>query len=150
MAAPELGDKSYLDKRGFGADIGFMMRPQESKGGTLSAGAIITNAINPGFKFHGTDRNGAPTTYDILKTTASAGVAYQKKNITLVGDLVDITGAVGKAQFRSGAEVVLPFKLAVRGGYSSANGFTYGFGFAGMNVALGKHQPLEIVRSLNF
>jgi hypothetical protein len=152
VAAPELGNNSYLTKRGFGADLGFLLKPQSTSRGTFSYGAIVSDAINPHIKFDTTDRNGLPSTLDLIKTTASVGTAYQYgRSFTFVTDLVDITQAMGKTQIRAGTEYYLPLtRLALRGGYSSATGFTYGAGFYGFNIALGKRQPLEIARTLNF
>ncbi|MDX1932929.1 MAG: conjugal transfer protein TraF [Capsulimonadales bacterium] len=150
FAAPELRGRDYLDKRGVGADLGFLWRQTPRPAGVFSAGLVVANVVNPRFKFSGTDRNGAPTTVDLLKTTASLGAGYQWKGLTAAADLVDVTGGGDSRQFRTGAEYAFGRNLALRGGYSSAGGFTYGGGLFGFNVAFGQRQPLEVVRTINF
>jgi hypothetical protein len=148
LFAPEMGGKETLWKKGVGADLGFMMRPR--KGDGISAALMIANALKPNIKFSGTDRNGLPKRYDLLVTTLSAGAGFQKRGTTLAADLVDLTGAGGDAQFRAGAEQKIVKGFALRGGYSSGGGFTYGGSLFGFDVALGKAQPLEVVRTINF
>lgn len=150
--APEMGGKDTLTKKGIGADLGIMLESKKLLG--FSGGLVIANAVKPDFTFTGqfgaNASGGAGTrTYNLLATTATAGVGFQKGGMTAVADLVDITGAVGKAELRAGVEQRLG-PIALRAGYNSANGYTYGVGVGGFDIALGKRQPLEIVRTLRF
>lgn len=146
--APEMMGEEVLTKKGVGADLGFLMRPRKDSG--ITAAFIVANAIKPAFNFEGTDRDGNPKTYKLLTTTMSAGAGFQHKGTTLAADLVDITGASGDPQFRAGGEQRFFRSFAVRAGYSSAGGFTYGASIFGFDVALGRSQPLEVVRTINF
>jgi F plasmid transfer operon, TraF, protein len=152
LKAPEMGGKDTLTKQGFGADLGIMVESKKLLG--LSGGLVIANAIKPNFSFtgqFGTNASGGAgtRTYNLLATTATAGVGFQKGGMTAVADIVDITASVGKTELRAGVEQKLG-PLAVRAGYNSANGYTYGLGIGGFDIALGKRQPLEIVRTLKF
>ena len=150
--APEMNGKDTLSKKGFGADLGVMLESRTIPG--LSGGLVVANLIKPKFQFTGqfganASGGGGTRVYDLLATTASAGVGYQKAGTTLVADLVDITGAAGTAQLRAGVEQKLG-PLAVRAGYNSANGYTYGLGVFGVDIALGNRQPLEVVKTMRF
>lgn len=152
LRAPEMGGKDTLTKKGFGADLGVMLESRQLQG--LSAGLVVANLIKPKFQFtgeFGANANGGGGTrvYDLLATTASAGVGFQRGTTTLVADLVDITSAAGTAQLRAGVEQRLG-PVALRAGYNSANGYTYGVGLFGFDIALGNRQPLEVVRTLRF
>lgn len=146
--APEMGGRETLSRRGVGADLGVIARSRAIKG--LSAGLVVANAIRPSFAFDGTDATGAARRYDLLGTTVSTGVGYERGSTTLAADLVDATGAVGPAQLRLGGEQRLGSVLSLRGGYSTATSWTWGFGAFGYDVAFGKRQPLEIVRTIRF
>jgi hypothetical protein len=147
--AVEMQGKDTLTKKGVGADIGVMFESRDQTIGRLSAGVVINNFLKPGLTIDGTDRFGNPVRYDLLARTISAGAGFQKGGLTAAADLVDITGAVGSAQLRAGAEQRFG-PIAVRGGYSSGTGFTYGFGIFGVDVAFGRRQPLELVKNIRF
>ena len=119
LAAPELGDRDYLSKTGVGADLGIMMRPKAGSSGALSYALVIANAVRPKFDFDGTNKDDKATRVKLLSTTATAGIGYQKRGITLVGDIVDFTSSAGRADVRLGAEFVFPLNLAVRAGYAA-------------------------------
>lgn len=148
LPAGEMGGKKTLLKRGIGADLGLLARRRDGHG--ITGGLVIANAVRPSFTFDGTDRNGNNKRYDILQTTLSVGAGYSEHGTTFAADLVDITSAVDKGQLRLGAEQRFGGKIALRGGYNTANGFTYGIGFFGFDVAFGRRQSLEVVRTLNF
>lgn len=150
--APEMNGKDTLSKKGFGADVGVMLESRTIPG--LSGGLVVANLIKPKFQFTGqfganASGGGGSRVYDLLATTASAGIGYQKAGTTLVADIVDVTGATGTAQVRAGVEQKLG-PLAFRAGYNSANGYTYGVGLLGFDIALGNKQPLEVVKTLRF
>lgn len=150
--APEMNGKNTLNKQGVGADLGIMLESKKLLG--LSGGLVVANAVKPDFTFTGqfganASGGGGTRTYNLLATTATAGVGFQKGGMTAVADWVDITGSVGKAELRAGVEQRLG-PVALRAGYNSANGYTYGLGIGGFDIALGNRQPLEIVRTLKF
>lgn len=147
--APELNGKDHITKNGIGLDLGFLARPRKPQA-HASYAAVIANAIKPKFDINGTDRDGNFKKYKLLATTISTGMAYQKNNTTFAADLVDITSSAGKAQLRFGAEQKLISNLYLRGGYNSSNGFVYGVGLLGFDIAVGKRQSLELVKTLNF
>lgn len=146
--APEMNGEDLRTKNGVGADFGVMLRQRDN--GPFTAGLVLSNFLKPSsFKFEGTDRNGATHVYDILPRTANAGASFIHGGTTLVADLVDLTEDAGKRQFRAGAEQRMG-AFALRGGYSSSGGFTYGVGLFGFDIAFGERQPLEVVRTLRF
>ncbi len=146
--APEMNGNDTLTKRGLGVDVGILARPRNGDG--FSGALVVNNLVTPGFNFNGTDRDGNSKKYRLLPTTVSLGTGYQKLGATFAADLIDITSAVDKAQFRAGVEQRFGRALAVRAGYSSANGVTYGVGVFGFDVAFGQRAPLEVARTLKF
>ena len=126
-----------------------MARPRRSNA-NFSYAAVIANAIKPNFNFDGTDRNGNQTKFKLLATTITTGLAYQKNGATFAADLSDITRGAGDTQLRLGVEQKLIGNIYLRGGYNSTNGFVYGAGLFGFDIAVGKNQPLELVKTLNF
>lgn len=150
LLAPEMNGDDTITKNGLGIDVGFLAHPRNAAAGGFSYALVVNNLVRPGFTIAGTGRDGVLAEYNLLATTASVGAAYQKKSTTLVADLVDLTGEDGEVQLRLGAEQRVGGKLAVRGGYSSAQGFTYGVGVAGFDLAFGKRAPLEITKTLRF
>ncbi len=69
---------------------------------------------------------------------------------TFAVDLVDVASAAGKAELRFGAEQKIGRKIALRGGYSTAGGWTAGIGLFGFSIAYSDRQPLEVVQTLRF
>ncbi len=144
--APEMNGRESLTKKGVGADLGFLMRRRDNTGPTFAA--VLTNAINPNLRFDGTDRFGNTKKYNLLATTLALGAGLQLRNSTFAADLTNI--GQGTPEFRAGAEQRFLGKFALRGGYSTSTSFTYGFSFFGLDIALGKRQPLEVVKTLSF
>ena len=142
------GKTTPLRKSGIAADVGFFMRSRTGQG--LSAAILVSNIINPGLTFNGTDKNGALKSYKLIATTLSAGIGATQGATTFAADVADISGAAGKADIRVGAEQRVMSSLAVRAGYSAQTGFTYGAGILGFSVAAGKNLPLEVTRNLKF
>ncbi len=136
--APELSGRETDTTQGVAADLGLMWK--EDNDGPLSLGIAVSNFIKP--------RGGNPA-LGTLATTASLGAGYVKKGMTFAVDLVDITAVTGKAQVRTGAELMAG-PLPLRAGYSSATGFTYGTRLLGLDVAFSKRAPLEIGRTIRF
>lgn len=148
--APEMNGNDTLTKNGFGADLGFLIRPHSGSG--VSGALVVANAVKPNFVFNSTDRNGNSSRVDLLRTTFTAGVGYEalRGGTTLAADLVDFTGAAGPAQLRFGAEQRVWRSLALRAGYSGSAGLTYGLNFFGVDAAFGTKMPLEVVRTFRF
>jgi hypothetical protein len=136
--APEMNGRETDTRQGVAADLGLMWK--EDGDGPLSLGIAVSNLIKP--------RGGNPAA-GTLVTTASLGAGYVTKDATFAVDVVDITAIAGKAQVRTGAEVLFG-PLPVRAGYSSATGFTYGTRLLGLDLAFSKRAPLEIGRTIRF
>lgn len=149
LRAPEMNGSDALTKKAAAIDLGLIVVPARGSK-DLSAGIVLANAVRTPIAFEGTDRNGNSKRYNLLVTTLSGGLAYRKLGFTLAADWVDLTQNAGKMQVRTGGEYQFPFPVALRGGYNTANGFTYGFGFYGLDVAFGKRQPLEVIKTINF
>lgn len=147
--APEMNGEKTLTKKGIGADLGVLIAPKRGVG--FSGAVVIANAIHPNFSFDGTDRDGNSTRVNLLKTTVGAGVGYQSKfGTTVVADMVDLTGETGTAQFRAGIEQRIWGQIYLRGGYNSVTGTTYGASAYGLDIAIGKRVPLEVLKTINF
>lgn len=145
--APELGGDDYRSKSGVGVDVGILSLPRDGNG--VSTALVVTNLIKPSLRFTGTDTNGATTGYNLQPTSLSLGSALRQGGAILAFDLVDINRAYGDAQARLGAE----FKagsIALRTGYSSQGGFTYGVGLGQFDLSFGKTLPLEVNQRLRF
>lgn len=149
LRAPEMGNEDILTKSGVGVDLGFLARHEAG----WNAALVVNNLIKPNLKFTNVTPAGNPndrTELELLATTISVGGAFQKGSTLFAVDLVDITGAVQAVQLRAGAEQRLGRILALRAGYSSGSGITYGLGLFGFDIAFSQDQPLEVVRTLKF
>jgi hypothetical protein len=147
VRAPELGGGSTLTKDGIGVDLGFLIHSSRREG--LSGAIVVTNAVEPSFIFHGTDQHGSPARYDLQPRSFSVGSAYATGRMVFAADAVDLSAAYGNVQGRVGAEYA-SHKWAVRAGYASARGFTFGLGLRYFDVAIGARAPLEISQTLRF
>jgi hypothetical protein len=147
VTAPELGGGTTLTKDGIGVDFGFLAHPRDHTG--FSGALVVTNLIEPNFKFTGTDTTGAAVKYDLQPRSITVGSAYEAGRILIVADAVDLTRAYSNAQGRFGMEYRTR-KIAFRGGYSSARGFTVGFGWGFVDLAFGAKAPLEVSQTLRF
>ena len=103
---------------------------------------MTQNFVKPDLTFR--DQNNV--LIDPLVQTTTVGVAMRKSGLTLAGDIADF---FGRQDMRLGAEQRFG-PLALRAGYSSSRGSTYGVGLFGLDVAFGKGQPLELVKSIRF
>lgn len=147
--APEMEGKERITKTGIGADLGIMIRPRKGEG--ISGALVIANAVRPNFAFDGTDRDGNPTRVNLIRTTFTAGIGYQNKyGTTAAVDVVDFTGAAGKAELRAGVEQRVWGPIYVRGGYNSTTGGTAGVSFYGLDIAVSQRMPLEVVKTVSF
>ncbi|MCC6728028.1 MAG: conjugal transfer protein TraF [Chthonomonadales bacterium] len=145
--APEMHGRSTLEKSGLGIDVGFLVHPRDYEG--LSGALLVTNLIEPNFRFDGTDETGAARRYDLQPRSVALGTAYVEGRVVTAFDVVDITRSYGDVQARLGAEYATR-GLALRAGYSSAAGFTAGFGYGFLQFAFGGRAPLEVVQTLRF
>lgn len=145
--APELNGGTTITRDGIGADLGFLAHPADHKG--LSGALVIFNAVEPNFRINGTDQNGNPAKYDLQPRSVSVGSAWEGGRFLTVFDVVDLTRAYGNVQARMGAEYSTK-GVALRAGYSSARGFTAGFGWGWLQLAFGARAPLEVTSTLRF
>jgi hypothetical protein len=142
-AGSELGGRTYLSKKGLAADLGAIAQWDGSGGAQLTAGIVATNFIKPKLELSGV----GGTLFDPQVSRVLAGGSFEQKGLLIVGDIANLTG--GGSDLRFGAEKKLG-PLALRGGYSSKRGTTYGLGIFGIDIAFGKGQPLELVQTLRF
>jgi hypothetical protein len=147
--APEMNGQSRLTRNGVGADLGVMIRPRKGEG--FSGALVVANALRPNFAFDSTDRDGNRRRVDLIRTTFTAGLGYQNKYGTTVAvDIVDFTGATGRAELRAGVEQRVWGPLFLRGGFNSTTGLTYGASFYGLDIAVSQRMPLEVVKTISF
>jgi hypothetical protein len=145
--APELNGGTTITKDGVGADLGFLVHPSRYEG--LSGALVITNLIDPGFRINGTDATGAATKYDLQPRSVSVGTAWTHNKFVAALDLADLTRSYVSPEARVGAEYET-HRLALRAGYSSAVGFTAGFGWGWFQFAFGNRAPLVVSEALRF
>jgi hypothetical protein len=145
--APELGGGTTITKDGIALDAGLLFHPREHAG--FSGAIVVTNLIDPPFRFNGTDQTGAAVRYDLQPRSYSLGSAYESGRAVFALDVVDLSRAYGNVQARFGGEYTTK-GLALRAGYSSARGFTAGFGYGILQFAFGNKVPLEIMEQLRF
>ncbi|GAB4455834.1 MAG: hypothetical protein OHK0029_12590 [Armatimonadaceae bacterium] len=147
--APEMNGRDSLTRQGVAVDLGFSMQPLRGQR-DISAALVIANALRSNFSFDGTDPNGTPERFNVLATTVNSGVGYRDGKLTLAADWTDMTSSAGPTQLRLGGEYRFDQRFQVRGGYNSTNGFTWGLGFFGLDIAFGRNQPLEAVTTIGF
>ncbi len=145
--ASELNGGTTLTRDGIGADLGLLAHPANHKG--LSGALVIFNALEPNFRFKGTDQNDAQVKYDLQPRSIAVGSAWEGGRFLGVLDVVDLTRAYDNVQARIGGEYTTK-GLALRAGYSSARGFTAGFGFGFLQFAFGARAPLQVTSTLRF
>jgi hypothetical protein len=145
--APELGAGTTLTKDSVGVDFGLLAHPRLHDG--FSGALVVTNLIEPGFRFMGTDVNGNPKKYHLQPRSISIGGAYESGKFLAAFDAVDLTRAYSDVQGRVGVEYVTR-RVALRAGYSSARGFTAGFGWGWLELAFGNRVPLMVTETLRF
>lgn len=156
LKAPEMNGKDYLKKTGVSADLGFLMRPRAGKG--LTGALVINNLIKPGSDFRAfnsgiqnySGRINDGQEFKVQQTTISLGTAYETGGLSLGADLMDISSATRPVDLRLGGEQKLGRFGAVRGGYSSNTGVSFGFGFFGIDVAFAERLPLEVNKTIRF
>ena len=149
--APEMGGNDVLDESGFGLDLGFVASSSKTQG--LFFGATIENLLEPKTTFQSTLPNGIPGTDTIqpYQRTVNLGVGYlAPKNFHVAADLVDVFNGAGGKEFRAGAQWNVSKGFALRGGYESRAGFTFGVGLGGFNLALGGNSAGQLGYALRF
>jgi hypothetical protein len=145
--APELNGGTTLTKDGVGLDFGLLAHPRNHAG--LSGALVVTNLIEPAFKFFGTDANGNAVKYDLQPRSVSIGGAYEHGKALVAFDAVDLTRAYSNVQGRLGVEYSTR-KVSLRAGYSTATGLTAGFGWGFLQLAFGNRAPLTVAETLRF
>ena len=145
--APELNGGTTLQKDGLGVDFGLLAHPRNHAG--LSGAIVVTNLVEPNFRFTGTDQNGNPVKFDLQPRSVSVGGAYETGRAVFAFDAVDLTRAYSNVQGRFGVEYTTR-KVGLRAGYSTATGFTAGFGWGIVQLAFGTRAPLTVSETLRF
>jgi hypothetical protein len=145
--APELGSGTTITKDRLGVDFGILAHPRSHSG--FSGALVVTNLIEPDFVFAGTDALGAATKIDLQPRSVTVGGAYEAGRMLVAFDAVDVTRAYSNVQGRFGVEYASR-GVALRGGYSTATGFTAGFGWGFLQIAFGARAPLSITETLRF
>ncbi len=151
VLAPEMGGNDVLDESGFGLDLGFIASSSKTQG--LFFGATVENLLEPKTSFQGTLPNGIPGTETVrpYQRTVNLGVGYlSPKNFHVAADLVDVFNGAGGKEFRAGAQWSVTRGFALRGGYESRAGFTFGVGLGGFNLALGGNSAGQLGYALRF
>ena len=156
IRAPEMNGREFIRENGVAADLGFLFRPRAGKG--LSAAIVTQNLVKPNVAFRASNaglagyqgRIGSNEEFDLLQTTISVGTAYETGGLTLAADIMDIASATRPVDLRFGGEQRFGSAFALRGGYSSNTGITFGAGIFGFDFAFGERLPLEVNKSLRF
>ncbi|MCL4499227.1 MAG: conjugal transfer protein TraF [Chloroflexi bacterium] len=133
LAATELPRQK---DNGFGADLGFVYQPHNSK---IQYGMVVNNFVDAQLL-------GIPT-----PTMWSTGIASQPNaRFRYAVDLVNINKAYNeKTRLRMGGEWNISHKLALRAGYSGTD-FAWGFGVGGLNFAFSNNAPNMLSQMLRF
>ncbi|MCE5313525.1 MAG: hypothetical protein ABFD49_01975 [Armatimonadota bacterium] len=126
----------YYEDDGIAADLGLIFQPKKS---LMQFGVVVNNMLNPNLK--GID----------MERMISLGVASQPNTrFTYAIDLININDAYDDGtHLRMGAELALTKKIALRAGHCE-DGWTYGVGFYGLNVAFAGDAPRMISKALRF
>lgn len=137
---------------GFGLDLGAVVTSRQVNG--LSLGMVVENAIKPNTDFSEPVFNGQDVattqTFKPYDRKVNLGVGYVgQPGLIFAADLYDTFGGANR-ELRSGVEFALGSGLAIRGGYISGRGVTYGFGWQGINVAFGKDMPVGFSTAMKF
>jgi hypothetical protein len=145
----EMGDNDYIKQGSFAADFGVTYSPKSSPNARLAL--VVNNLIEPkAIDFGPTAPAGTPSV-QLAPRSFSVGAAVDQEFGTLALDVVDLTGAYGKAQVRLGGEVRAPGGLlALRGGYNTATGFTAGIGLGSFGIAYSNETPIMLSQSITF
>ncbi len=153
--AVELGTEDYLDKTGFGVDVGLIWKPNRDV--PITYALVVENLIEPNIEFPFTAPNtnqvsgAVTTTVKPLRRAVHAGIAMEGAlGVVYAADWVDITNSTGKGELRFGAEKRLGGGLAVRAGYGTKNGWAVGGEIFGINIAVAQRFPLQVSRSITF
>jgi len=145
--APELNGGTTITKDGIGGDVGFLVHPANHKG--VSGALVVFNAVEPNFRFTGTDQNGNPVKYDLQPRSVSVGSAWEGGQFLGVFDVVDLTRAYSNVQARMGGEYTTK-GVSLRAGYNSGTGFTAGIGWGWLQLAFGNRADLQVTSTLRF
>ena len=147
-AAPELNGGTTITRDDVGVDVGILVHPRSHAG--FSGALVVTDLIEPDFRFNGTDQTGATVKYDLQPRSVSLGSAFESGRMVFAFDLVDLTRAYSDIQGRLGVEYDTRKGLTLQAGYNSARGFTAGFGYGILQFAFGAKADLTVTQFLRF
>jgi len=146
----EMLGRDSLRSTSFAADLGFTYTPPTSQHFRMAF--VVNNLVQPEKlaiadplpAFLPNGRQMAPRTFNL-------GTALVDQNVTFAADLCDLTNALGDGrQARIGLELITAGGIALRGGYNSSFGLTYGLGWNGFGIAFTRQMPVLISQTMNF
>lgn len=146
--APEMNGEDVLSESSLGLDLGFVASASKTEG--FFVGATIENLIQPRSTFNVTSPLLTTGTVRPYSRTVNFGVGYLAPNsVRFAADFYDITNAGGAQEFRAGAELKSG-SIALRGGYESRSGVTFGVGFGDFNLSFGGNSSGLLSYALRF
>lgn len=147
--APEMNGNNFLEKTGYGLDAGVYYEPKNRN--VIGLGLVIENIIAPNVRFQSSDPNGNPITINNKSLTASFGVAYSpSQSLLLACDVNDITNTMKSREIRIGGEWMINPEFAIRAGYASQHGCTFGLSFQDMHFAITEKSRLIFSATTRF
>lgn len=149
--ASEMNGKDVLTENGVGLDIGVVASSSKTQG--FFFGATVDNLIRPNVAFDGTLPNGAPgnTVIKPYNTSLNFGAGYlTPSKVMLAADFYDVTNSARAQEFRAGAEYIVSKGFALRGGYASRTGLTFGVGLGEFNFAFSSGLPGQFAYTFRF
>ena len=156
----DMGTDTVKSTTAFGLDVGSIWSTGKDHG--VFVGAVIENLIRPNTSFDSVSPTSAQaasnaggiaaaidSSVDPYRRRVNLGVGYMaEKDFVMAADLYDFFGGANR-QLRTGLEYSFG-GFALRGGYATGDGVTYGFGIAGLNFAFGSNMPLGLSTAFKF
>ncbi len=147
--APEMNGSSFLEKMGFGLDVGMYFEPKNRK--DIGFGVVLENIIAPNAAFQATNANGNPITINKKNFSAHLGIAYSPaQNLLLACEVHDTMNTMKSREIRLGAEWTINPEFSVRAGYASQHGYTLGLSYQDMHVAITRDSHLIFSATTRF
>ena len=147
--APEMNGSSFLEKTGFGLDMGIYFEPKNRK--DIGFGIVIENIIASNVGFQATDANGNPITINKKNLSAHLGIAYSPtQNLLLACDIYDTANTMKSREIRLGAEWIINPEIAIRAGYASQHGYTFGLSYQNLHLAVSPNSNLVVSATQRF
>lgn len=136
--APELNGRDSVSRSGLAFDLGYLT--PIGKDNRTYFGAVVNNVVQPStsFDFQSPDNGDAPArtrTVNTFRRSLDIGIGHLGASHTMAAlDVADVSNANRTREFRLGFEKGLG-RFAVRAGYGSRRGLTFGVGFLGINLS---------------